>query len=76
MEALLDDLATRVQDDGVADSLTGSSGSDWYFAHTSGEADELDAQRRDFRGCSYDYLSSLRLITRPCQLRRTHQNGV
>jgi PKD domain/RTX calcium-binding nonapeptide repeat (4 copies) len=35
-------LLAGVQDDGAADQLTGSSGSDWYFARTSGPAGELD----------------------------------
>jgi PKD domain/RTX calcium-binding nonapeptide repeat (4 copies) len=35
-------LTARVQDDGVADYLTGSSGNDWYFARTTGSASELD----------------------------------
>jgi hypothetical protein len=40
---LLDFLIARIRDDGVSDSLNSSSGSDWYFAHTSGPSDELDA---------------------------------
>jgi PKD repeat protein len=39
---LIDDLAVAVSDDGIGDHLTGASGADWYFAHTSGIADELD----------------------------------
>ena len=37
-----DFLLDRISDDGAADALTGSSGADWYFAHTSGLPDELD----------------------------------
>jgi hypothetical protein len=39
---LIDDLAAVVADDGASDSFMGASGFDWYFAHTSGPADELD----------------------------------
>jgi hypothetical protein len=41
--ALSSYLAPRVTDDGVTDYLTGAAGSDWYFAHTSGTPNAIDA---------------------------------
>ncbi len=42
VDALSAYLAPLVDDDGVTDTLTGSSGGDWYFARTSGTDDERD----------------------------------
>ena len=42
--ALSPSLVPMIADDGVTDTLTGSAGNDWYFAHTSGSASAIDVR--------------------------------